>query len=104
MTALEAIMQAGGFDMGAAEVENVVVVRYKGTQRHAYTLNLKAALKGKVTEPFYLEPQDIVYVPRTKIAEINQWIDQHINKIIPDTGIFFRQTNGDTTIGVGTYR
>jgi polysaccharide export outer membrane protein len=104
MNVLEAIMQAGGFNMREAELRNVVVIRHKNDQRYGYSINLKPALAGDDTRPFYLEPKDIVYVPRTKIAQVNQWIDQHINKIIPDTGLFFMRTSGNTTVGVGTYR
>ena len=101
---LEAIMQAGGFDMREAEVRNIVVIRHRDGQRYGYSVNLKPALKGDETEPFFLEPQDIVYVPRTEIAKVNQWVDQHINKIIPDTGFIFTRKVGKTTIGMGSYR
>ena len=30
-----------------------------------------------------LQSQDIVFVPRSSIAEANLWIDQHINKLLP---------------------
>ena len=103
MTALGAIMQAGGFDMREAEPGNVIVIRYRGARRYAYKLNLKPATVGDETQPFLLEPEDIVYVPRTKIAKVNQWIDQHINKLIPDTGIFFRRAVGRTTYGTSGY-
>ena len=85
MSVLEAIMEAGGFDMTTANVNNVVVIRYKENQRYGYKLNLKPALKGKEDQPFFLEPYDIVYVPRTKITAVNQWIDQYIDGLIPNT-------------------
>jgi polysaccharide biosynthesis/export protein len=86
LTALEAIMQAGGFNLAAAQVENVVIIRYKERQRFGYMLNMKEALAGRNFQPFYLESRDIVYVPRTRIAELNQWIDQYISKMIPQVG------------------
>lgn len=104
MTALEAIMEVGGFDIRQAERKDVIVIRYAGGRRHAYKLDLKKAVAGKETEPFYLKPKDIVHVPRTSIAKLNQWIDQHINKIIPDTGFFFRRTSGDSAYGMGNFR
>ena len=102
MTALEAIMETGGFDLSAAERKSVIVIRYRNGRRYAYKLDLKRATAGNETKPFYLEPKDIVHVPRTKIAKLNQWIDQHINKLIPDTGFFFRKTSGNTSYGVGS--
>jgi protein involved in polysaccharide export with SLBB domain len=104
MTLLEAIMQAGGFNVREAEVRNVVVIRHINGQRYGQSINLKPALSGDEVPPFYLAPKDIVYVPRTAIAKVDQWVDQHINKIIPDTGFNFRRTMGKTTIGMGSYR
>ncbi len=100
---LEAVMQSGGFILPEAEVKNVIVIRHKDGQRYAYTVNLEAALKGKASVPFFLRPQDIVYVPRTKITMVGQWVDQHINSIMPDTGLFFRRTYGNTTVGTRGY-
>lgn len=102
ITVLEAIMQAGGFDMREAEVRNVIVIRHKEDQRYGYSLNLKPMMTGGEIQPFFLEPQDIVYVPRTEIAKANQWIDQHINKLIPQSGFFFSRQSGRTTIGMDT--
>ena len=104
ITVLEAIMRAGGFDLREAEVRNVVVIRHKDGQRFGYSVNLKSAIAGNETEQFFLEPKDIVYVPRTEIAKLGQWIDQHINKIIPDVPIIYTRTSGNTTVGVGSYR
>jgi len=63
ITALEAVMEAGGFDSAKANMKAVVVIRNKGGQTKNYTLNLQLVLEGKQTEQFYLEPSDIVYVP-----------------------------------------
>lgn len=101
MTVLEAIMEAGGFNLRGAEVKNVVVIRHKGGQRYGYALDLKASLAGEETKPFFLEPKDIIYVPRTKIAVLDQWIDQHINKLIPRTGFVYTVPVGeDGRIGI----
>jgi len=102
ITVLEAIMQAGGFDLREAEVRNVVVIRHKDRQRYGYSVNLKAALAGNETNPFFLEPKDIVYVSRTEIAEVGQWIDQHINQLVPRTGFIYMTPVGSSTIGVNT--
>jgi len=63
MTALEAIMEAGGFDYEKANLRNVRVIRLENGVSKNYTLNLKAALNGEEDKPFYLEPSDIVFVP-----------------------------------------
>jgi polysaccharide export outer membrane protein len=63
MTALEAVMEAGGFDYTKADLRHVTVIRQEenGTKNHV--LDLKSVMDGKTGEPFYLKPADIVYVP-----------------------------------------
>ena len=100
LTALEAIMQAGGFNPLTGKINNVVIIRHKDGKRYGCALNFKDALKGKEYQPFYLEPQDIVYVPRTNIAKVNQWIDQYINKIVPRTGLNFSYPLGAGTVSL----
>lgn len=63
ISALDAIMEAGGFDDTKANMRAVVVVRQEKDRTVRYKLNLKKALDGSVGKPFYLEPFDIVYVP-----------------------------------------
>jgi hypothetical protein len=41
----------------------VVVIRQEGNQTRNYTLNLKLIMDGKSSDPFYLKPADIIYVP-----------------------------------------
>ena len=62
ITALEAIMEAGGFDYTKANLKAVVIVRHEEGQVKNFKLNLKLPLEGKQSEPFYLKPSDIVYV------------------------------------------
>ena len=92
LTALEAIMEAGGFRMETAKVKNVVVIRYKEGQFYGSLIDFGDALAGKAPTPAtgnkevqqpYLEPRDIVYVPRTTIVKVDQWVDQHIYKLLP---------------------
>ena len=56
-------MEAGGFDYTKANFKDVVVIRREGNVMKNYKVNLKAALQGNENEPFYLKPDDIVYVP-----------------------------------------
>jgi polysaccharide export outer membrane protein len=63
ITALEAVMEAGGFDYTTADLKDVTVIRRENNIMRNYKLNLKAVLNGRQTDPFYLKPDDIVYVP-----------------------------------------
>lgn len=63
LTALEAIMEAGGFDNSKANKKNVLVIRHENGEVKNFKLNLKGALEGKPIEPFNIKPHDIIYVP-----------------------------------------
>ena len=63
MTAMEAVMEAGGFNYSKANLGAVVVIRHEEGRVKNYTLNLRLVLEGKQSKPFYLKPSDIVYVP-----------------------------------------
>jgi polysaccharide export outer membrane protein len=63
LTALEAIMEAGGFDYTKANLKSVRVLRTNNGRTDQYTLNLKRVLSGQEGQQFQLKPADIVYVP-----------------------------------------
>jgi polysaccharide export outer membrane protein len=63
LTALEAIMEAGGFDYTKANLKAVRVLRMHQRQTEHFTLNLKRVLQGQQVEQFPLKPLDIIYVP-----------------------------------------
>lgn len=96
LTAMEAIMQAGGFDFPSAEISNVLVIRLQDGKRRNYALNFNETFAG-IDTLFPLEPRDIVYVPKTKIASVADWVDQNLWRIIPrfSTGYFWSTDVGD---------
>jgi protein involved in polysaccharide export with SLBB domain len=63
ITALEAVMEAGGFDYSKADMKDVRIIRSENGREHTYILNLKSVMQGKQMNPFYLKPYDIIYVP-----------------------------------------
>ena len=63
LTLLDGIMEAGGFDNARANMKSVRVLRQEDGQMKNYLVNMKAVLEGGKTEPFYLKPNDVVYVP-----------------------------------------
>ena len=64
LSVLEAVMEAGGADFARANLKDVVVVRrVEGGKTVNFKVNLRDTLKGRRSEPFYLKPSDIVYVP-----------------------------------------
>jgi polysaccharide biosynthesis/export protein len=63
LTALEAVMEAGGFDYGRANLRHVHVIRRENDSSQSYVLNLRSVLNGDEKNDFYLQPDDIIYVP-----------------------------------------
>jgi polysaccharide export outer membrane protein len=61
MTALEAVMEAGGFTK-FANPKQVIVVRNEGGKNQRYVLNMNDALNGMESRPFYVRPFDVLYV------------------------------------------
>jgi protein involved in polysaccharide export with SLBB domain len=63
ITALEAVMEAGGYDYTKANLKGVTIIRHEGNSTRNYIVNLKRVVDGKSSESFYLKPGDIVIVP-----------------------------------------
>jgi polysaccharide export outer membrane protein len=63
LDALAAVMEAGGFNYELADMKHVKIVRNENGVMQHFVVNLKAILQSKGTQPFWLQPNDIVYVP-----------------------------------------
>mgnify|MGYP000017524364 CR=1 FL=1 len=73
---LGAIALAGSFTYRAEE-ENTIIIRNYGTEGKPLIMvaNLKALFKkGDMSQNIKLEDGDLIYIPRTKIGDINEWI------------------------------
>lgn len=84
LTAIQAIVAAGGF-RDTARLDTVVLVRTdrQGQSLLSRTLNLEKVVTSGVEESVTLAPQDVLYVPRTRIAQADVWVRQHITDLIP---------------------
>jgi polysaccharide export outer membrane protein len=75
MDVVEAVARAGGF-MITAERSQVVVVRGDIRSPQVYAIDALGMIEGKFGERFTLQRGDIVYVPRTGIADWNVFLTQ----------------------------
>ena len=84
LTALGAVIQAGGF-LATARTNSVILLRNDGDEQPTVTkLNLKDVLnKGNLDVE--LKPFDVVYVPASRIAKVDRFVDQYIRQLIPIT-------------------
>lgn len=63
LTALEAIMEAGGFIQERANLRKVMVIRQVDGKRVSTPLNLENCIKGGECNDSLLQPNDMVFVP-----------------------------------------
>jgi protein involved in polysaccharide export with SLBB domain len=83
LTALEAIIEAGGFRTETANLKSVVVIRQREGKLRGSLIDFSDTPNGEAGPPLYLEPRDIIYVPETAIVKVDRWIDQYIYRILP---------------------
>lgn len=84
LTALQAIFEAGGFKR-SGQMKQVVILRYQGTPEPLFmTLDLKSSLnKGGPARDVPLQPFDVVWVPKTRVAKLNDFVDQYFRQLTP---------------------
>lgn len=81
---MEAILLAGGFDREARYEEVVLIRRNTSNEPMLRTVNLREFVQTGIAEgDVPLAPGDILFVPRSAISELNLWIDQFIEDVIP---------------------
>lgn len=80
---MHALALAGGV-LETGNREHVVLVRRtpEGTFNH-YPFNMKLAWKRHDVPEVLCEPQDILFVPKTGIADINKFVEQYIRRLLP---------------------
>lgn len=83
MTALGAVLQAGGLK-STAKPGGVMLLRNEDGKPVATRIDLEQMVKhGAPDVP--LQPFDVVYVPRSKIATMDRAVDQYVRQLIPLT-------------------
>lgn len=99
--ALEMVLVAGGFDPEARMDQVVLIRRGPGDRPMVRTIDVRAFVEGREgTGDVPLFPGDIVYVPRSRVAEAGLWVDQNINRIVPFSRSFSYSLNrAGTNVG-----
>ncbi len=84
MTALEAIVSAGGFRETGEPKSVIVISRSPENTRLVRTVNMQNVLDGVGAEQELLvRPFDVIYVPKTAVAKVDKFVDEFIRKMIP---------------------
>ncbi len=94
MSAMQAIAQAGGIS-STGKGGSVVVLRRSGQDEALYfQLNAGDLLKGPGRgEDMAVQPYDIVFVPRTFIADVNIFVNQYLRPMIVPFSLYLEGWN-----------
>lgn len=84
LTLTQAISQAGGFKDSARKGE-IVIVRRSADGKASYTIvDVEKVMDGSdMPQDIALLSYDLVYVPKSKISNVNVWVDQYLRRNIP---------------------
>lgn len=83
ITVLQAIIQAGGFK-NSSEKQSVMILRKTASENPLLIkLDITKHLENPGLESMLLEPYDIVYVPKTVIARMDQFVEEYMERLLP---------------------
>jgi polysaccharide export outer membrane protein len=71
VSVLEALTMARG-SLIKARLDSVMIMRRNGNQVTAHSYDVEKALSGDATQIAYLQPDDMLYVPKTKLASAGE--------------------------------
>lgn len=83
LTAFQAIANAGGFT-DAADKESLIVIRLT-EEGHLRGMKIPITVGGQpapymAAQNFALQPDDILFVPRSDMGQVNAWIRTHVTE------------------------
>ncbi|MBF0460818.1 MAG: polysaccharide export protein [Magnetococcales bacterium] len=85
MSVAQVLMMAGGL-LPTAHTRQIVLLRRHPdkTKPMLRIINLQSILEGtNMAEDIPLRRNDVLFVPRSDIAEMDLWVDQYITRILP---------------------
>ena len=84
MTLMQAISQGGGLKDTAKTNEVIVIRKLADNRLVPVVMNVDQVINGTdFSQDIALQPNDIVFVPKSHIANVNVWFDQYIRRNIP---------------------
>ena len=90
MDPVQAVFQAGGIRETAQLKETILIRKGENNEPIPIRLDLDAAMAGNgIGAKFQLQPNDIVYVPKSPIAKANLWVSQYIQQLLLFNGWSF---------------
>jgi protein involved in polysaccharide export with SLBB domain len=81
LTALQSIVEAGGLK-NSANAGQIVIVRDQGTPQ-PLVLTVDLGNPGAKTSDIMLQARDVVYVPKNRIAKVDEFVSRNIRDLLP---------------------
>jgi protein involved in polysaccharide export with SLBB domain len=82
LTIVQAIAAAGSFDITAKSSDVLLVRPEKGREPRMIRVNTNAIIDGLVPD-FPLLPGDVVWVQTSGIADVGNWVELYIRRLLP---------------------
>jgi len=83
MSVMQSITEAGGLKEGARANEIIVIRRKPDNTLMAIPINIETVIDGTdMGQDINLAPYDIVYVPRSAVANAAKWVDMYLRRTI----------------------
>lgn len=97
LTLLQAISRAGGLKNSADQQKIIVLRKQANGVTQALEANYTAAVSGSnPSGDWPLAPFDVVFVPRTGIADVYLYYQQHVQQFVPPSfGVSYNLNNND---------
>jgi protein involved in polysaccharide export with SLBB domain len=96
VTVMQAIAMAGGYKDTARLHELILIRRGPKNEPLAIPIDLEAIINAKnMDQDILLRPFDIVFLPKSPIANVNKWVTMYIKNNIPINpgfGYYFTST------------
>jgi polysaccharide export outer membrane protein len=87
LTMAQAVFNAGGLK-STARVNQALLLRYDGSNKSSVAaVRLGDILKG-TTPDVPLGPYDVIFVPRSRIAKVDLFVEQYVNNLVPRSLLF----------------
>ena len=84
LTLIEAIGQAGSFNLRSAYLSATLLVRWDPIQQKQLSWRIDARPQHWNAEvPIFLQPFDVIYIPNTPVWGVGIWVDNWIRRMIP---------------------
>jgi protein involved in polysaccharide export with SLBB domain len=103
MTLVQALTVAGGVKYSGALSSIIILRGGEGEQVHALRIDISGYLSGKQLEiyvpdkeieltmdEFYIKPLDLIYVPKTPIADVVAFLEQVYAGLLPPIDVYLR--------------